>query len=428
MIKKIIFVLILTSFLGMAVFPVSVRALQSETAYVFDTTIPVDSELRSTVDMWLAENNPSSAIYYAITYVRSNGFDEYIVCLAALNLSSPDEDWSLTDNTIDGESKLIWLGTVRVNAGGTVDLLTEPQGAEGHGSIQHFALPVLPAPGGGANIRWPFETGKSVMYGPNGIHGIGYSSYGTGMVAIDLVSGSDFGSGAARNFVYAVAPGDIDYVCTDGTSDTIRVNDGADNKFIYAHLLHNFTLEEGHTFSKGSAIGSMVSGTFDDDCGNADQQEDHWHLHWGFVPANNAFGVENCTINTRTGTITCGNAKINPGQFIVSSGVVGSDDQSHGAASTTPSFWDYLLVAFISIVDRGIIKLLPEHTSPTLLPRTILTTIKFVMKVTYALLVSNFNMGPAMTAIFLALAFRAVAWIIELVFIILRTIKSIPLL
>src|SRR6185369_3414847 len=238
--KKITFIFILLAVFGMAVSPFQAQARQGETAYVFDSTIPVDAGVRASVDAWLATNNPSTATYYAITYVRSDGFDEYTVCLASLNLASPDEDWSLTDTTADGDSKLVWVGTVRVNPDGSVDLLTEPQGAEGESYVPHLALPVLPAPGGGPEIRWPWETGKTVMYGPNGVHGVGYSSYGTGMLALDLVSGPDLGSNASRNFVYASANGTVDYVCTDDTSDTIRVNDGAGNKFMYAHLVDNF--------------------------------------------------------------------------------------------------------------------------------------------------------------------------------------------
>jgi hypothetical protein len=396
------------------------NALRQTSPYVFDTTIPVDGGVRADIDAWLATDNPSIGTYYAITYARADGVD-WIVCIVAMNLDSPDEDWSLTENA-QGESKLIWLGTVRVYSDHSVELLTDPQ--EGTAGFSRLAAPLLPAPGGGPSIRWPFQIGKTVMYGPRGVHNAGYSSYGTDMKALDLVSGSDMGSGAANDQVFASWGGDVDYVCEDGTSTTIRVNDEAGNKFIYAHMVDNAALEVDHTFNKGDVIATLVHGTFDDDCGYADQQPNHWHLHWGFEPANNAYTVEGCVINTNTASIRCGDKTINTGSFITGmGGTPGYDD----GRSSTPTFWDYLLVGFISIFDRGILKLLPEHSSPTLLPLTILTTIRFVLRLTYVLLISNFNMGPAMAALFLALAFRfIVVGAIYLVFVFLRTAKAIP--
>jgi hypothetical protein len=409
--------------LTLILFPTIARA-QEIAPYVFHTTIPVDADIRGAVDAWLVYHNPSIGVYYAITYAKLTSGGDTIVCLASLDLASPEEHWNISEGA-NGETKLIWFGTVRVNSDLSVDLLTDAQQAS---HIMKLAMPSF-APGGSSAVRFPFQTGRHAMYGPAGVHVAGYSSYGGGgMSAVDLVGGSDFGAGGINDSVYASYLGTIDYVCTDDTSVMIHTDDSAGNEFIYAHLLDNASLEVGHEFGKSQVIGVLRHGGFDDDCGAASQQDNHWHVHWGFVPANSAYRVEGCVISTSSNTISCGTTKINPGGFIASIGGMHGEPGADDGSSSNPTFWDYLLVAFISIFDRGIIKLLPEHTSPTLLPMAVFNTIRFLLRTTYALLVSNFSIEPAAIAIFLALTFRALMGGLWLVGVIFRTIKMIPTL
>lgn len=410
------------------IMPITTANAQTPTPYVFDTTMPVASTVRADVDAWLATYNPSNGVYYAITYAQPDGMDQWIVCLAAIAVNSPTDPWTITDDA-DGKSQLIWLGTIRVFPDHSVEMLTDPQGSTASiGGGAMFAPVKVPnyAAGGGPNIRWPWQLGKAVMYGTRAVHNAGYSTYGTNMKALDLVSGSDFGGSAASDAVYASAAGEIDYVCSDGTSVTVRVSDaGTSTKLIYAHLKDNSSLTVGQTYSKGSTIATLVHGTFSDSCGYADQADNHWHLHWGFEPANNAYTVEGCVINTRTNSITCDGTVINTGGFITAKGsTTGYED---GGSTAGPTFWDYILVGFLSIFDRGILKLMPEHTSPTLLPQVLLNAVRFVLRIGYALLVSNFNMGPALAAIFTALVFRAIMSGVYLVFVFLRTVKALPI-
>ncbi len=422
--QKIAFFFCALAFMMMAIAPAPVQA-QEPAAYVFDTTKPVNAGVRAAVDAWLAVSPPANATYYAITYTDARDLDTF-VSLAALNIQSPDEEWFITEKA-DGTTQVIWLGSVLVHYDNSVELLTPAQAQVSVPKV--LALPANLS-GGGHQYRFPWDYGKSVKYSIAGPHALGYEGAGLNGVAVDLISGDNMGLTAATDKVFAAGPGIIDFVCDDGTSVAIRTSGVDTDQFMYAHLNSNANLVVDHEFEKGALIGNLRSGTFLDSCGWAVQSGHHYHLHWGIWPSAGTFRVGGCVLNTSVlGKWTCGTTVVSPGQMLanIETDTLPGADDGGMIETPTPSFWNMFLVGFVTIFDQGVVKLLPSHTSATALPMALWSAVRFVFKVTYALLRANFNMGPAMAALFIALAFRfliSVIWVIAAIF---RTWKMLPM-
>jgi ribosomal protein L27 len=219
-----IIVLFLLSFLPCTQ---AVSAQEQETAHVVSSTLPVAPELRAAVDAWLAASPPSFAIYYGITYAHPHGVDQHYVCLVGLNIPSPDAPWSFTGDK-DGNSQVVWMGTVIVYNDGSVHLVTQDPVARYDGGLKVLAIPSF-APsygaGGGPYVRFPWQPSKAVRLGVLGLHNTGYGQNSeANWRAIDLVSGSNMGTGAANDSVYTSVSGTVDYVCKDSASVAVIMN------------------------------------------------------------------------------------------------------------------------------------------------------------------------------------------------------------
>jgi membrane-bound inhibitor of C-type lysozyme len=398
---------------------------QSPDPVIVNGTIPISTELRDALNAWLATSAPSSAPYYAVTYTQDEGAFIY-ASLVGLQLETIIDDWTLED----GEA--IWMGTVKVYNDGSVELRTLAQKKS-----NVLALPNVAA-GGGSYVAFPWQAGTGMMYGPRGVHGDG--DYGTsGMLAVDLVSGTDMGSGAASDRVYASDTGTVDYVCDDGTSVTIRTyNETTDDYFIYAHLLDNAALVIEGEFSKNQQIGTLKRGSFDppgSNCGWAEQADNHWHLHWMFVPANGSFRAENCILSISSQKWSCGSTVIGTGQFIVGGGGVGTgaDDASglgqagYGVAPTNISMWDYLIVGIAWVIDP-FFKLVPEHQGLTFI-QTIYNSAEIVIRLVVVFAYGNINLGPVIAIFMTAIAFQAIMGVLWIISFALKAWKSlVPIL
>jgi hypothetical protein len=252
------------------------------------------------------------------------------------------------------------------------------------------------------------------------------------MRAVDLVSGDDLGGSAASSAVYASDAGTVDYVCDDGTSVAIRThNTSTGDYFIYAHLLDNENLTMSHPFTQSEFLGSLKYGTFDDSCGWAEQASNHFHVHWMFTPASGAFQAENCILTVSSAKWTCGTETVGVGGKLYGGGGAGgngTDDPGTGTSGSNreKSFWDYVLIGFVSIFDRGALKLMPEHNSPTALILGLMNMVRVFFRLVWTLTKFNINLGPVMALLFIVIASRLMFGIVWLVFAILRTIKSIP--
>lgn len=393
-------------------------AAAQDVPHVFDSTQPVDPEVSAAVDAWLAVSNPSTALYYVITYTHPTGFNDTYVSLAGFD--NVDNGWNLTGDE-NGVDHIVWLGTVKVLSDGEVELHTPTQQAMNTSS--KMARPDL-SPGGGTSISFPWEFGKTMMYGPLGVHGAGFAQ--NGMVAVDLVGGASMGSGVASAAVYASADGTIDYVCADADSTAIRTSNSNYDTILYAHLLDNAALEMDHVFTARSMIGTLKSGSFgapNEGCGWADQRPDNYHLHWGVEPANNLYRAGGCVLSTTTGRWTCGTDTVAPSQFLINNSIGGSSDG--GAVNTDPTFFDYLIVGVLNFFNTLIVSVLPAHTpSPLITP--IMNSVQVVFRVVTVLIMGNLNFIPTITLWIFVIEFKIVFGVIWLVGAILRTIKAIP--
>lgn len=412
----------LSSLLLLLVLLFSTAPVQAQSAdpYVIRSTKPISDELRDNLNMWLASDPPSIAPYYIVTYSKQKtGY--IVVSLVGVDLPSPDAQWNLS------EYPSLWMGTVQVFEDGTVSPLS---------FASHSAKMARPnaAAGGGSYVAFPWEAGKTVIYGPRGVHGDG--DYGTeGLLAVDFVSGTGFGPSAAGDGVYASDDGIVDYVCEDETSTAIRThNASTGDYFVYAHILANDNLDYDVEFSKGELIGSLKHGSFDDTCGWAEQQSTSWHVHWMFQPASGSFRAEDCRLTVSTERWDCSGESIGTGKVIYGGGGSGAvsaeglGTATGGVADTQATFWDYFLGGIIRVMDVLFFKQLPEHGSWQFLA-AIYNAIDIVFTLARVMLYGNLDISPLTFAITFAIGINLIFAIAWLAAFLLKTWKSlVPIL
>lgn len=307
------------------------------------------------VMQWLDINRPAATHIYA---VMSNADNQYgvFVSLAGIDVSTPPPyDWQLE------EGNVIWTGTLK-RVAGELQLFT-PGGHQANHTVYKLASPTLSAflggPGGGPEIAFPWQAGTKMQYGTRGIHGGGFN-FGIGL---DFISGDDMGNDAAPPVIYASANGTIVNVCSDAFSTAVQLVEG-ENTFAYFHLENNASLTQGAVYTKGQPIGTLRYGSFNLDmsepCGWAEQQPNHYHLHW-VVEDNNAgnFQAEGWILKSSDGKWHRGSETISINQWLLGGGGSGSltDDPGSKPNSTLviiagqssmgggSSIWDYFLIA-----------------------------------------------------------------------------------
>lgn len=450
--KFLLTFLALASMLAFVVAPAPVQA--DEATQIVWINSPISSQLRFVLDNFLASENPANTQYYAVTYSQPKG-QGYYVSLAGLNIQSPEDPWSLTGiESIDQNgnrqytNQVLWWETILVDENGQVSYPfrnvqarknISGVGYSAFGTLLHDRFSPLRA-GGGSFVRFPWEPSKTMKFGLLGVHGAGPLADESGeWRAIDLESGSDMGPSAASDKVYASVAGDVEAVCSDGTSVAIRT--GGDEKFIYANMQENGNLEIDHSFSSGGYIGKLLHGSFNGTCGNALQQAQRWTLKWGFVIQDNSFKAEGCSLTNPPGAPKwawhCGNITINPlgalqhyGNVVTTGGDPGTVDShilGEWGQGGGPSFWDYLVIGISDIFNSLFLNSLPEHSSNiNQLFDVILTGVKIVIRVAYVLLKGNLNLFPAAKVILLTIGIVLALRVVAVVVYIYRMIKALP--
>lgn len=406
---KKIFAICFVLMIGLALLVQPAHASASP-ASVVDVTVDVAPAVRSAVDAWLAVRPPVQLPFYAITYVNQRGADTF-VSLAALNIATPTDTWHVTDSSV------AWIGSVLVRADGSVRPLWTPEKHD-LGLVKVLSMPKLA--GGSSDVRFPWDSGKKMLYGEAGVHAAGGGgSYAVGFDAVDFLGGSDLGSGVASDNVYAAYAGVVDYVCVDAVTTLVRVTDETSgNSFIYAHLLNNASLVEGHEFRRGDKMGALKWGTFSDDCGHAEQQETHYHLHFGFEANSGSFRMENCILGVGTEKWTCGTKTVSPGEYIVKSAGTG------GTVSSNPSFWDMFLTGFLSIWNSYIVTALPSHKTLEY-TYVLFNAIAIALKIGWVMVYSNVNISHLAIIIGIGMAFKALLSIAEFIAFLFKLWKSL---
>lgn len=351
--------------LTLVLLAVSLGIVQADEAhpepYLLGSTKPLANDLKAAALEFLRYNPPAqpAPVYYFISNVSLLGNGQYRVSFIAYDLQSPDDEYDL-----EMHEKVIWFGALNITQMGEyiqVDYLFPPQ--------QEAGALKLAAPseaGGGTSVWFPWQAGKSVLYGVLGVHDTGYA----GTRFVDLVSGDSMGPNAANSNVYASTNSTIVAICDDGQTVGIRMQTaGSGDYYSYYHLIPA-SLTEGNTFARGQLLGSLKYGSFSSQgCGSAQQQPTNYHLHWGFQPQNSKFRAEDCILDIGTQRWTCtqnGEVKtIAPTQWLWHAqggnepGVI-INDNGQVVEPSAPSFWDMILIGMYSILKSALINSLPQ--------------------------------------------------------------------
>lgn len=393
---------------------------------VISGTVSITAELRAEIEAYLETSPPSVAPFYAPTYAQYEG--QYtLVSLAGLNIESPDDPWFM-EGRDDQPANVIWTGTVRINADGSGSMHSTPMSMARQ--LPKLAVPLaLPAagPGGGIYVRLPFQSGKSMQYGPRAVHGSG--DYGTsGMLAVDLVGGTNLGANVANSTVFASTAGTVDYVCTDDYQAVIRTyNAATDDYFLYAHLYDNASLELDHVFGSGAVIGSLVPGTFTDDCGWTEQGDQIYHVHWMFEPSASAFKVGAYTITMSDEKFHAGDKVYGTGAWIFNTSTPsGIDDPTPGQAGAAPSFWDTVVGGIVNAAG-GVAASLPPPASVTII-HAMSNTASLMFRLMWILVRGNLNLSFTMTILLAVITMRllfSMPWFVAWVLRVARNLKQL---
>lgn len=391
-------------------------AAQGEAPYIIRSTRPMSGDDRATLDAWLAVSPPSDAFYYIVTYWQPMGA-EVLVSMAGVNLDTPESEWTLEDPSV-------WLGSVIIKTDRSVELYNPAPVASKTGGLMRGRL----AAGGGPGVMFPFQL--SAMYGPRGVHGAG--DYGTeGMLFVDFVGGDDMGASSMPPKVIASATGTIDYVCDDGTTVAVRThNNTTGDYFLYAHLIDNANLNVGHTFQIGENVGGLKYGSFDETCGWAEQHSNHYHVHWGFVPAAGKFQVGSCVLTVSTQVWQCGSKNVRTGQFLVGGGGYSGSGETGGTSGagaqvvSDPTFWDYILGGLISFLDVVFVKVLPEHGSSQII-YVFYNTIEMMFRLVRVLAYGSISVYPLVYALSIVLVINLTFYTVRIALYILRALKEL---
>jgi len=389
-----------------------------------DSSVPVDQAVEDAAAAALGQSPPitDTVDYYAITHVRAiTTTNHYLLSVTALDVDDPGS-WNIMDHAL-------WEGLVIVHSdqgitytAGVQDTITFTNiitgaGLDG-GYVCHLTGENCPAYSYDAQAAaevpiFPWTQGTKMWYSDlkGGVH------EGTdglaGDRAVDWVSGDTYGSNAAPNMVYTSQSGYVDYLCNDDFQTTITIGN-----FGYMHLQPNPNIYEGQYYQRGQAIGPLVYGNIDKElqqCGYAEQRATSFHLHWSFKPSNGYFRAENWTLTVsdstwRNGsdvvrpganmwaywsgepippppTVTPGGPTITPGGPTVTPNPGVGDP---GASYTMVSFWNPILVAIWNMSKIAASRL-PDHNEFGIMT-TILQAADTVLRVTFVLVKSNFDM------------------------------------
>lgn len=102
--------------------PQSQQQTSLQQPYIVRTTSeknPIDENTKATLNTWLATSAPADTPYWFVTSWQREEDGRFLVSIAGVRLSNPDETWHLVD---DEENKVIWIGNVEV-LGSNVKLL-----------------------------------------------------------------------------------------------------------------------------------------------------------------------------------------------------------------------------------------------------------------------------------------------------------------
>ncbi len=348
--------------------------LEDKGIVLLTSTVPVEQKIQRRALELLSEDAPTRSVFvYAITNLdHKDGY--YYASVAGLPIGS--DRMSLQD--------AIWLGMVTIGDSpdlpGTVDELmgSQPASPDGLGR------------GGSQNIL-PFRDGTTATYGVLGVHNCGFQL--NGWKAVDLFP--------SENMVYAANEGQVSYVCRDTHQVALRIGD-----YLYTHLVDTGQAT-GDQYAQGQAISGMVPGTYDDTCGYADQQAEHYHVHFCFLPnPAGAWAADGYAINVNQGYWVKGEETVEP-LGTLTADWANAGVSPPGAASTVGgNFWDGLISGVMDLVAPTMEKL-PEHQGMDISSR-VTSTMATPLRLLYLVILVNFDMRVVMWVVGIITVLEAV--------------------
>ena len=266
-------------------------------------TVEVEPELLEAVGRTLQrqiDTERFAAEQYAVSDIAVRG-DWHFVSVIGLVGVGEDLDWNLTQNgnwfglLLMSKSKSQgWTGAVE----GTQEfsrLLEQVPESILSEQVKHSLDQANQLNDTAAPYRFPWRDGSTMKYVINGIHSAGFPNPDmAGWLAVDLQSDGDTGAGHAPNMLLAAASGTVSYRCTplQGQRTTaVKIGD-----LLYAHLLDSADITLGKYYNEGDEIGPLISGSFYERCGYANQTANEYHVHWGF-PNTGSFQAGGWTLS-----------------------------------------------------------------------------------------------------------------------------------
>lgn len=254
---------------------------------------------------------------------------------------------------------------------------------------------------------FPWYPGKVVSYGVLGVHDFGYEYNLPGWKAVDFVSSPIIsGTLSAPNMWYASQRGIIAMLCNDGTQVAFRINN-----FAYLHLVPNYKHTTFYVVEQGEELGAAVQGTYNTQCGYADQTSETYHLHMGFPANSNPVFEEFRLIESSETWINSAGVVISPTMFLTSTWNtspvdIPPDPGNYGVYDGT-NFWDYFQNGILGYVGRAA-TMFPEKQGLVNVVR-IYSTAEVALRLIYMVAVLNFEWPMAIFTTILIL--EGIRWI-----------------
>lgn len=328
------------------------------------------------------------SLYYAVMDIQQAGPTAWFVSLVGVT----ESEWRFDDHAVwFGTAFVYWSQTYGQYVGSMTDSPSAPRSLMGDMQPATSMDVQMDQSEPTAGYIFPWAEGSTMFFGPLGVHNVGYGQDPNKVKAVDFVSGSDFGGSAAPDTVVAAATGTIIATCRDSTSMAIVV-DSYGSRFVYAHLQIDGSLTKGREITQGEPFGVLVWGDFTGACGYADQEPDHYHLHFGMPSDTDQWRLEDCTITFSANSWDCDGTTVEPGDWFPIA--EGNPWTGGGGKNTFSNFWDHMLSGWVNMI-LTVFSGMPDHKSANIASNVIMNA-NFILKVTYVLLLTNFRMGLPM--------------------------------
>lgn len=314
-------------------------------------------------DLITADYPEGSTTVWAITDAASSPSGWYFSLASLDGVPSPFDDWNVMDDAV-------WLGSAEC--------------IDDSGYDCDWYDPEMPE-GGGPILAFPWRAGQSAIYGPFGVHSGGYDL----QYAVDFFPQS--------NEATAAEFGIVTWTCLGTYNRGVKLS--GNSTILYLHLTTTTPLSIGDSYSQGQLIGDLVRGSFEDNCGWANQSSSNAHLHYGFDSSSMYYAMGGCVLSLATEIWDCDGNMIGIGEELLNTGETsGQDEESEDEENdvtqdpTGAHLWDGI-VKMLQDLFWDFEEYLPTHNDNI---DFFIGQARIVLVIVYAF-VSDIVLGPAST-------------------------------